>query len=421
MGDVLRIPLRIVLTVSLLLLAAFSAHADTPPNVVMIISDDQAWNDYGFMGHEAIKTPHLDRLASEGMLYTRGYVPGSLCRCSLATLATGLYPHQHGITSNDPPDGVDRHAMLRFIEAASTLPALLARQGYASLQTGKWWEGNYQLGGFTHGMTHGDPKRGGRHGDEGLKIGREGLEPIKKFLDETKDKPFFLWYAPFLPHEPHNPPERLLAQYRAEGRPENVAKYWAMCAWFDETIGELLGLLEAEGKRENTMVVYVGDNGWVANPNGPGFDDRSKRSPYDAGLRTPIIVHWPGRIEPRRDDVTPVLSLDLVPTILRACGAEVTSDMPGVDLLSGKAKERKRIFGEVFTHDAVDLDHPERSLLYRWCVDDEWKLILPQDTAVPAELYRITVDPFEQNNLAAEEPGRVKKMSEAIEAWWALP
>lgn len=401
--------------------AAGAVAESRPPNVVMIISDDQAWTDYGFMGHEAIRTPHLDRLAGEGALFTRGYVPGSLCRCSLATLVTGLYPHQHAITSNDPPPGTDRHAMLRHIEAATTLPSLLAKRGYLSMQTGKWWEGHHRLGGFTHGMTHGDPARGGRHGDEGLKIGREGLQPIADFLEEAGDRPFFLWYAPFLPHTPHNPPARLLAKYQAPGRSDHVAKYWAMCEWFDETVGELLALLDARGARENTLVLYVTDNGWIQQPDGPGFAPRSKRSPYDGGLRTPIILHWPGKIAPRRDDETPILSLDLIPTILRAAGLEATPDMPGIDLMPlshGKTPERARIFGEVFAHDAVDIHRPESSLEYRWCIEGPWKLILPHQTDEAPALYHLESDPFEERDRAGEEPERAAAMRAAIEAWW---
>jgi uncharacterized sulfatase len=400
------------------------AEGPAPPNVVMIISDDQAWTDYGFMGHEAIRTPHLDRLAAEGALFTRGYVPGSLCRCSLATLVTGLYPHQHAITSNDPPPGTERHEMLRHIEAATTLPSLLSTRGYLSMQTGKWWEGHHRLGGFTHGMTHGDPARGGRHGDEGLKIGREGLQPIVDFLDEAGARPFFLWYAPFLPHTPHNPPERLLAKYQAPGRPEPVARYWAMCAWFDETVGDLLGLLEARGLWENTLVIYVTDNGWIQQPDGPGFAPRSKRSPYDGGLRTPIILHWPGKVAPRRDEATLVLSLDLIPTILRAAGLEPTPAMPGIDLLPlcrGGEPGRTRIFGEVFAHDAVDLERPDRSLEYRWCIDGDWKLILPHRPGEAPALYHLGEDPFEQQDRAASEAERVAALRAAIEAWWPVP
>lgn len=402
------------------ILAALPALAT--PNIVMILSDDQGWGDYGFMGHPHLQTPHLDRLAAEGAVFTRGYVPGSLCRCSLATLITGLYPHQHGITSNDPPPGVERHQMLHLIQAAQTLPGLLAPRGYRSFQSGKWWEGNYRLGGFTEGMTCGAPECGGRHGDKGLAIGREGLGPIEQFLDAAPGQPFFLWYAPFLPHEPHDAPERLVARYRAEGRPEALARYWAMCTWFDETIGQLLAALEARGLRENTLIVYAADNGWIQNAEGKGFAPRSKRSPYDGGLRTPILLHWPGHVPVHRDDTTPVLSLDLAPTILNQCGVNVPAAMPGIDLLPlahGQPTPRPRIFGEVFTHDAVDIARPERSLLYRWAIEGDWKLILPKDPAQNPELYRITQDPHEETDLAPAEPARVQALTAALDAWWA--
>ncbi len=203
--------------------------ADRPPNIVLIISDDQAWNDYSFMEHPAIQTPHIDRLARQGVCYTRGYVPASLCRASLMSIITGLYPHQHLVTGNDPPKGTDRGLMLEHVRRLPTLPKLLTEKGYISFQSGKWWEGNYREGGFTAGMTHGDVKRGGRHGDEGLKIGRQGLKPIYEFIESRGDKPFFLWYAPMMPHQPHNPPQRLLDKYAGKTDSPHVAKYWAMC------------------------------------------------------------------------------------------------------------------------------------------------------------------------------------------------
>lgn len=115
-------------------------------------------------------------------------------------------------------------------------------------------------------MTHGDPARGGRHGDEGLTIGRKGMKPVTDFLDHaTQEKqPFLLWYAPFLPHTPHDPPARILEKYRRPGVAEDVAKYHAMCEWFDETCGELLAELDRRGLRENTLVIYICDNGWKA-------------------------------------------------------------------------------------------------------------------------------------------------------------
>jgi len=395
-----------------------SAVSAAPPNVVLIISDDQAWGDYSFMGHEHIETPHLDKLAAEGFTYTRGYVPASLCRASLMTLATGLYPHQNKITGNDPPKGTDRNLMLAHIDAATTVAELLAEKGYVSHQSGKWWEGHFSRGGFTHGMTHGDVERGGRHGDEGLKIGREGLAPIANFLDDTEGRPFFLWYAPFLPHAPHTPPERLLKKYQAEGRSEFVAKYWAMCEWFDETCGELLGMLDERGLTENTLVVYVTDNGWIQNEDKNGFAPRSKRSPYDGGLRTPIILKWPGHIAPGRDDTSLVSSVDLVPTILEACGATPTKAMQGRSLLSGPPKDRDQVFGDIYAHDEVDINVPATSLENRWTVKGEWKLILPAAAGSSPELYHITTDPHEIKDLASDDPARVAELTADINAWW---
>ena len=132
--------------------------------------------------------------------------------------------------------------MIGYFDEMPTLPRLLASRGYLSFEAGKWWGGSFERGGFTHGMTHGDPARGGRHGDLGLAIGREGMQPVFDFIDmaQARRAPFFLWYAPMMPHSPHNPPERLLAKYRDKAPALEIAKYWAMCEWFDETCGQLL-------------------------------------------------------------------------------------------------------------------------------------------------------------------------------------
>ena len=202
---------------------AAKSHAaeQQPPNVVLIISDDQAWTDFGFMGHPDIMSPHLDDLAKQSVVFRRGYVPTALCRPSLMTLATGHFAHRHGVTGNDPSPKYAagqpelyrkrRAQLISYIDRFDSLPKLLAEPGYLSHQSGKWWEGSFKHGGFTHGMTRGFPEKGGRHGDDGLKIGRAGMKPIEEFVDMAvaKKKPFFLWYAPFLPHTPHNPPQRL--------------------------------------------------------------------------------------------------------------------------------------------------------------------------------------------------------------------
>lgn len=404
----------------------------TPPNIVLIISDDQAWTDFGFMGHPDIQTPYLDKLAAQSALFPRGYVPSSLCRPSLATMITGLYPHQHGITGNDPPRGTDRNLMLKHIRREQTLPNLLAKKGYVSFQTGKWWEGNHKLGGFTDGMTHGDTTRGGRHGDLGLKIGRKGMKPIFDFLENHRRKPFFLWYAPFLPHTPHNPPERILKKYRRANRSIRLAKYYAMCEWFDETCGELLNYLDKKKLSQNTLVVFIVDNGWIQRTNKTkipkrwrfGFAPRSKRSPYDGGIRTPIMLRWPGgKVKPGKFD-TPVSSIDLAPTILAAAKLNKVPKMQGIDLLSvaknGGKTQRDTIFGDIYAHDVADIDEPAKSLQYRWCIQKKWKLILPSSKNEKPKLYDLFADPHEKRDLATRHPERVTKLRLRIASWWSL-
>ena len=407
--------------------------ADRPPNIVLIISDDQAWTDYGFMGHPAIKTPHLDKLASESVVFTRGYVTAPLCCPSLASMVTGLYPHQHKVTSNDPPRLAGKRGWgperlkLRYqvhdhLDRVATLPRLLAKKGYLSHQSGKWWLGHYRRGGFTHGMTHGDPKRGGRHGDAGLTIGRKSMKPITDFLDAAGEKPFFIWYAPFLPHTPHNPPERLLAKYKDKTESIHVARYWAMCEWFDETCGQLLDALDKRGMRDNTLVLYVCDNGWIQQAKSGAYAPRSKRSRFDGGIRTPIMVRWPGKAKPRRDESTPVSSIDLATTALAAVGLEPAKGMQGLNLLDGKAlAARKTVFGGVYSHDAVDIHDPTKNLMWRWCIRGWWKLCLPNRPLTPnapPELYDLKADPHEKTNLAAKHPDRVKELTRLIEGWY---
>jgi uncharacterized sulfatase len=418
-----------------------------PPNIVLILSDDQSWTDYGFMGHPEIKTPHLDRLADESATFTRGYVPTALCRPALTSIATGLYAHQTFVTGNDPApteankahEGTDKKTakeiLISNIDRHGALPMWLAKEGYLSFQSGKWWEGNFKRGGFTHGMTRGYPERGGRHGDDGLAIGREGMKPVFDFIDMAvkEEKPFFVWYAPFLPHTPHNPPERLFAKYRREGLASTVARYYAMCDWFDETCGELLDGLESKGLSKDTLVIYVTDNGWVQSPKGNGYEPKSKRSAYDGGTRTPIMFRWPGVIQPgKRTDLC--TSLDIAPTVLAAAGAQGGHEFEGLNLLpalrDGKGIERDAIFGESFAHDIADIKNPEASLMYRWVIDGDMKLLLSYDgaqgkTQYPPkdfrpQLFNLIQDPKEERNLAAEMPGEVARLAKMINDWYPV-
>lgn len=428
-----RVKRTLLLLTAILSLASYS-NAAKPPNIVLIISDDQSWTDYSFMGHEAIETPNIDRLAKQSRLFKRGYVPSSLCCPSLASMITGLYPHQTKITGNEPPmpPGGRNSEQYRkqvqecvsFIDDLPTLPRLLAKRGYVSHQSGKWWQGHYSRGGFTHGMTHGDPKRGGRHGDVGLKIGREGMDEIFDFIEEADDKPFFVWYAPFLPHTPHNPPKRLLEKYSKKTESKFIARYWAMCEWFDETCGQLLDHLDEKKLADDTIVLYVTDNGWIQRADNGRYAPRSKRSQYDGGLRTPIMVRWPGKVKPE-DRPELANSIDLAPTILKACGLAPTEAMQGIDLLDDEAlAKRKSTYGAIYLHNAVDIHKPSANLTYRWLINGDWKLILPHKENVTTrakqkdtgdiELYNLAKDPHERKNLAKARQGRTKRLAKQL-------
>lgn len=434
------------------------AAAPTPPNIVFIISDDHAWTDYGFMGHRQIETPHLDRLAARSAVFSRGYVPTALCRPALATLANGLYAHQHKISGNDPallPEMMARggkqrqepaeyqrlrEKLISQMDRQPTIAKLLGGQGYLSHQSGKWWEGSYQRGGFTHGMTRGFPQPGGRHGDDGLKIGREGLTPVFDFIDQAvaEKKPFFVWYAPFMPHTPHTPPERLFKKYKDKGvASDYVARYYAMVEWFDETCGQLLDRLEAKGLTRNTLVVYIGDNGWIQKPDGPGFAPRSKQSANEGGIRQPTLFSWPGVIQPGNRGEQLCSSIDIMPTVLAAAGIQPPKSLPGLDLLpalrSGRPTPRDIVYGETFAHDVPNIDRPEDSLVYRWVIEGKWKLLLTYDGAVSAryadanprdekrpQLFDLLADPHENRNLAAQNPEVVARLAGKLQQWWPV-
>ena len=390
------------------------------PNVVLIISDDQGWRDYGFMGSAAVRTPNLDKLGAGGLQLRRAYVPTALCRPSLATLATGLYPHQHGVTGNDAAKGIanGREESIRLFERSPAMPRMLAKAGYNCLQTGKWWEGNWKRGGFNHGMT-----RGQRHGDDGLAIGRQTMKPIHDFIDEsvTAGKPFFVWHAPFLPHRPHNPPRRLLDKYLAGGRDKNLAAYYAMCEWLDETCGDLLGYLDTKKMADNTLVIFLADNGWTQGGGGAFGGQRGKGTAYEGGVRTPILVRWPAHVKPAVDETHLAASIDVVPTILTACGLKPTADMPGANLLDADAlARRRRIFGEAFTHDIADLTDPRKSLLARWCIEGRWKLLVHGRDGAKAELFDLSADPDENTDLAAANAETVGALRRNIDQWWPV-
>jgi uncharacterized sulfatase len=452
------------LLLTLLAALTLSATAADQPNIVFLISDDHAWIDYGFMGHPQIETPNLDKLAARSALFSRGYVPTALCRPALATFTTGLYAHQSKITGNDPaplapaasPDtskakgkgkakakgakaDTPEYAALReklishYYEQPSIIK-LLGDKGYLRHQSGKWWEGDPKRAGFTESMTRGFPNPGGRHGDDGLKIGREGLDPVLTFIDNAtaQKKPFFIWYAPMMPHSPHTPPDHLFQKYKAKGiQSDHVARYYAMVEWFDQTCGQLMDKIEAKGLTENTLFVYIADNGWIPLADKPAVDfERSKQSPFDGGVRTPIFVSWPGHIKPTVM-AEAASAVDILPTLLKLAGVPLPADGDGLDLLDDAAlRARPFVAGQNSTHDILELGRPAASLRYRWLVAGDLKLIVSSglktggtqqgssDATEPPRLFDLKADPGELRDLAAARPEDVKRLTALLDGWW---
>ncbi len=433
--------------------------ASNPPNVVMIIADDHSYQDFGFLGNKTVYTPNIDRLASQSARYANGYVPMSVCRPSLATLLTGLYPHQHGIHFNHPPPGLramrqmtaadyekTRSTTNYLIQKTATLPRILSEHGYVCLQTGKHWEDDYKAAGFTHGMTLGRPANrlgqvtGTRaqangewvahgNGDAGLVIGRETMQPIDRFLKEHAGKqPFFVWYAPFLPHTPFDAPKRFRELYEGKDVDKHLLPYYAEIARFDETVGYLLSQLEQTGVINNTLIVFVADNGFRPDENQhERQNQRSKLSSFEDGLRTPILISWQGQVRPANHQQI-VQTVDLVPTVLSAVGLpkQVTSRMKGLDLMPsarGEAKLPNRpAFGAIYPNDAQALGKPSQHVRAKWVRRGNFKLIIPGPAkpTVPLALFDLQSDPLETKNLASmpEYSNTVADLKALLDEWW---
>lgn len=402
-----------------------STTVTSPPNIVVIISDDQGYHDYGFMGHPHIQTPHLDKLASQSLLYERGYVTTALCCPSLATMLTGQYPHQHGYTGNDPIARTS-HRRLEWVDKfrkAPQLPALMEKAGYLSLHTGKYWQGDPKVSGFTHSMG-----ATARHGSkESLGIGRNGLTPIYNFIAEAtqQKKPFLVWYAPFMPHTPHTPPQRLFDKYKQIASTDpKTAKYYAMCDWLDETCGSLLGHLDEKKLTENTVIFYICDNGW---PQGSAGYRGDKRSPWEQGTRTPIMIKWPRKIAPKRDTENLASNLDLPVTLLKIAGEPVPEAMSGIDLLDpASVNARDTLYFEDFAHDMLAPDEPEATIEARAIISKYHKYVETYErigksgppTKTNTFLFDLKADPKEQHNIITTQPDKGDRLKNKLNAWW---
>lgn len=423
-------------------ITAVSAIGDAPslaaqPNIVLIISDDHDNAHLGFMGNSFAHTPTLDELARQGTVFTTAHLPMSRCHPTLASFLSGREPHQTGVYYNFGE---------KTLDPTNSLPNILKQAGYATLVQGKYWEQAPREMGFTHGEKTSQA------------FVRQGQDAVISFLDEVGGRqPFFIWWAPRIPHTPHNPPEkyqRLLGndmpvppfvrradKQRFEEWQEKERLSYAMEAWLDDGVNDLLGHLKRRSLLDNTMFVFVIDNGWC---NGRA----SKGSAFEKGVQTPIFVTWPGTVpgEQRRNCL--ISTHDIYPTILDYAEIPVPETAVGRSLrplidgdLSGV---RQELFGAIYPAFATENDNrPERDVYALYARNDRWKYIyylqdvrqernqeyfriqsiatdFPTRKRGDEDFFDLQSDPYEEHDLsdALEHRQQMDQMRARLMAWW---
>lgn len=418
-------PINASLFIAVLLVGPWGCDPQEPsreterPNIILVIGDDHGYRDFGFLGSDTALTPRLDALAAGATVFTHGYSTASTCQPSLRTLLTGLQPLEFSSRVTRGGIGEGAEAGIRRI---ATLPRILGAHGYSSFQSGKHWEGTYADAGFDEGMNRVAGVEGFRQSN---RILREGLDPVFDFIDRNRDGPFFIWFAPKLPHIPHDPPAEFLRPYIGEDLPIDVVTYFGAVSWFDAGLGQLVDHLDQIGIRDRTLIVYASDNGWEeVGGTGVMGGPSAKMSLYDPGFRTPVIFDWPGRIPAGRVIETLISLADVFPTLLSFAGIEAPPNRDGRDLRSviegSKPLEPKPLIGMMETVRADTRSGgrlaSQRTVpggfFYR---DDTWHYI--QYFTRPAELYRVVDDPDETRDLAERQPQLVARFSAQIEKW----
>ncbi|MCB1119934.1 MAG: sulfatase-like hydrolase/transferase [Verrucomicrobiae bacterium] len=437
----------------------FHLAANTPPNVLLIYTDDLGYGDLGCYGHPVIKTPHIDQLAAEGIKLTNYYAPSALCSPSRAALLTGRTPYRTGIESWIPADtGIYLH------KQETTLAELLKEQGYATAIIGKWHL-NSDLGkpeepqpsdhGFDYSYgnnafqtpTNRNPDNLFRNGKalgvvEGFTSQLYADESIA-WLKERKRKkePFFLYLAMNEPHTPLENPDNFNEMYSQYSygpivpipsggpipyeklRANGPGEYYANISTMDHHLGRVLKTLDDLGYRDNTLVVFSSDNGpvtsdwinwWETNAYGStsGYRGR-KHGLYEGGLRVPAIIRYPGVVKPGSVSDSLCIGMDLFVTILKQTGIPVPNDrvLDGVDLtpvLQGKSLPKDRsLFWALPTRWNKDY-------VYR---KGDWKLIFNSNRE-SVELFNLKDDPLEFFNRLNDEPGVVSQLRAGFSTVW---
>jgi len=420
----------------LLTMAALPAKAGRP-NVLIILTDDQGYNDVSAYGPSDARTPHIDRLAGEGMRFLNMRANCTVCSPSRAALLTGRYPDRVGVPGVIRTRREDSWGYLD--PAVPTLADELRKAGYHTALIGKWHLGLEapnlpKQRGFDlfHGFL-GDMMDSYtthlRHGINYMRHNSETVEPKGHATDvftdwavsylrervKNPERPFFLYLAYNAPHSPIQPPEEWLARVkaRAPGLSEKRTKCVALIEHLDAGIGRVLDELDKTGLAPNTLVAFASDNGGAlpeGNSNLPWRD--GKQSHYDGGLRVPFIVRWPGVVASGAVCGEAGLSFDLFPTCLEAAGARVPDGLDALSLgavLRGqKGPAARELY---FVRREGGETYGGKS--YEALIRGDWK-VLQNDPYSPLELYNLKADPGETRNLAAENPQQLKELTSVL-------
>lgn len=429
------------------------------PNFVILFADDLGYGDLGCQGHPQFKTPALDRMAAEGVRLTDFYVPVPYCAPSRGTIMTGRYPWRHGVIRNPCPDAGVNDVGIPASEV--TLGEALQAAGYATCCIGKWHLGHkppfYPIrNGFDEylGILYSNDMRpvelidGNRVVEYPVvqaTLTNRYTERAIRFLEKSKDRPFFLYLPHAMPHKPLAASEDF---YKQSG----TGLYGDVIAELDWSVAQILAKLEELGLDEKTLVVFTSDNGpWFGGSSG-GLRGM-KGQTWEGGIRVPMIARWPGKIPPGRVVHEPAGTIDLFPTLLGLAGAHLPDDgvIDGCDLLplltsdapsphealfamsgpnlmtvrSGRWKLHVKAppkWPKHLKRDWVDPRGPDGVTIlapYEQATPADHPDVLTGDPAEPMMLFDLEADPSEQHNVAAEHPevvARLKRLFDEMNA-----
>ena len=435
--------MRYFICVLVVLLCPLPLPAAERPNILFVYLDDMGWKDTGFAGSDFYETPHLDRLARGGLVFTNAYSCAAVCSPARASLLSGQYTPRHGIFNvGTGPRGDARYRRLAHVPVRSDLrPEIvtwaeaLKGQGYRTALFGKWHLGvDPRTQGFDVVIEARELAGGGRHYmPDGTYLTDELTSRTIGFIRANRDGPWVAYLAHRAVHTPLQPKKELLPKYRKKP-PAELHKNVAMATMVqavDDGVGRLVAALKELGLRDRTAIFFSSDNGG----NCDGGTDMDplwgyKGTYYEGGIRVPMFVHWPGVVAPGQTTDEPVIGVDFYPTFLEMTGAE-RPDQPLdgkslLPLLAGKVKTlgQRPLYwhfpGYLETFSTCDKDE-QRDPLFRTRPCSiirlgPWKLHeYFEDGAL--ELYNLDEDIRERHNLADRQPERRKAMHARLKAW----